>query len=69
MFAKFWELLVRANPGLSDSRTTVRIGVDSLKRQLEKAYDAGHKDGYEKAEEELPDNSVFGSIFGRTLKP
>jgi hypothetical protein len=43
----------------------MRITVGELRRIAERAYQDGHEAGLEDA----PDDSVFGSIFGKMLNP
>ena len=64
-FREFWSRLVSRNIGLADDRNVMRITVGELRRIAERAY----RDGYEAGLDDAPDDSVFGSLFGKTLNP
>lgn len=64
MFAEHWEKLVQSNPDLKSS-ARIALTVESFRKQLERAYAAGRRDGYQSGLDDAPDNSLFGRIFGR----
>lgn len=67
MFAEHWDKLIKANPDLKNS-AKIALTVESFRQQLERAYAAGRRDGYQSGLDDAPDNSVFGSIFGKTFR-
>ena len=67
MFSDYWKRLVVANPRLEEG-CNLTLTSESFRTQLERAYAAGRRDGYRQGQDEAPDDSLFGQIFGRTLK-
>jgi len=42
-FEEYWEIKVRANAGLKDEGATMKMTVESFKRQMRQAYFACHR--------------------------
>lgn len=73
-FNTFWYNKLKANPLLNEKNTVMRISAESFRKELEKAYHAGEKEGdpfsafenftVEMNSDQTKPESVFHKIFG-----